>query len=152
MYKDFNFLNNKKKLPLINLGHKTSFYIKKKNKSSEHSETKPVNNQYKTYKNLRDKLLLNFKIKLKQKLKNKVKSPVNLTFISKNLKLYNNNSSFSPLKTENSINFFNDYEKDFFSESIYSNLKYNEYEIYKSKAVYENLIQKKNNFFKRKQK
>ena len=104
LYKDFNFLNNKKKLPLINLGHKTSFYIKKKNKSSEHSETKPVNNQYKTYKNLRDKLLLNFKIKLKQKLKNKVKSPVNLTFTSKNLKLYYNNSSFSPLKSENSIN------------------------------------------------
>lgn len=148
LYKDFNFLNNKQKLPLLNLGHKTSFYIKKKNKSSEHSETKPINNQYKTYKNLRDKLLLNFKIKLKQKLKNKVKSPVNLTFTSKNLKLYYNNSSFSPLKSENSINFFNDYEKDFFSESIYSNLKYNEYEIYKSKAVYENLIQKKIIFLK----
>ena len=47
------------------------------------------------------------------------------------------------------INFFNDYEKDFFSEIDYSNLKYNEYEIYKDKSVYEKLIKDRVIFFKK---
>ncbi len=47
------------------------------------------------------------------------------------------------------INFFNDYEKDFFSEIDYSHLEYNEYEIYKNKTEYENLIKEKINYFKK---
>jgi len=46
------------------------------------------------------------------------------------------------------INFFNDYEKEFFPDIDYSNLKYNDYEIYKDKKVYENLIKEKVNYFK----
>ena len=47
------------------------------------------------------------------------------------------------------INFFNDYEKDFFVGIDYSNLKYNEYEIYKDKSVYEKLIKDRIIFFKK---
>ena len=47
------------------------------------------------------------------------------------------------------INFFNDYEKEFFPDIDYSNLKYNEYEIYNNKTVYENLIKEKINYFKK---
>ena len=46
------------------------------------------------------------------------------------------------------INFFNDYEKEFFPDIDYSNLKYNDYEIYKDKSVYENLIKNKVKYFK----
>ena len=46
------------------------------------------------------------------------------------------------------INFFNDYEKDFFPEIDYSHLKYNEHEIYKNISVYEDLIKEKINYFK----
>ena len=46
------------------------------------------------------------------------------------------------------INFFNDYEKEFFPDIDYSNLNYNEYEIYKDKYIYENLIKDKINYFK----
>ena len=60
---------------------------------------------------------------------------------SRHLKLKKNFSSFN-------INFFNDYEKDFFPDIDYSNLEYNEHEIYKDKSVYENLIKEKINYFK----
>ena len=59
---------------------------------------------------------------------------------SRHLKLQKNFSCFN-------INFFNDYEKDFFPEIDYSNLEYNEKEIYKDKSVYENLIKEKINYF-----
>ena len=60
---------------------------------------------------------------------------------SRHLKLKKNFSCFN-------INFFNDYEKDFFPEIDYSNLEYNEYQIYKDKPIYENLIKEKINYFK----
>ena len=60
---------------------------------------------------------------------------------SRHLKLKKNFSCFN-------INFFNDYEKDFFPEIDYSNLEYNEYEIYKDKSIYENIIKEKINYFK----
>ena len=60
---------------------------------------------------------------------------------SKQLKLKKNFSCFN-------INFFNDYEKDFFPEIDYSNLEYNEHEIYKNKSIYEDLIKEKINYFK----
>jgi len=60
---------------------------------------------------------------------------------SRHLKLQKNFSCFN-------INFFNDYEKDFFPEIDYSNLEYNEQEIYKDKSVYENLIEEKIKYFK----
>ncbi len=52
-------------------------------------------------------------------------------------------------KSNTSVNFFNDYEKDFFPEINYSNLNYNEFEIYKGKKIYEELIKEKINYFKK---
>ena len=60
---------------------------------------------------------------------------------SRHLKLKKDFSCFN-------INFFNDYEKDFFPEIDYSNLEYNEHEIYKDRSIYENLIKEKINYFK----
>ena len=58
------------------------------------------------------------------------------------LNIKKNNSNFM-------INFFNDYEKDFFSEIDYSHLEYNEFEIYNNKIEYDNLIKEKIKFFKK---
>jgi len=71
---------------------------------------------------------------------NKFNNPYFLGSIPINLKKFNSNTS---------INFFNDYEKDFFKEIDYSNLEYNEYEIYKNKEIYEKLIKDKINYFKK---
>jgi hypothetical protein len=51
--------------------------------------------------------------------------------------------------TSYKINFFNDYEKDFFVGINYANLKYSEKEIYRNKKVYENLIKEKLEYFKK---
>ncbi len=56
---------------------------------------------------------------------------------------------FKKSKSNFKVNFFNDYEKDFFSEIDYSNLEYNEYEIFKNKEIYEKLIKDKINYFKK---
>ena len=71
---------------------------------------------------------------------NKFNIPNLLTSIPINLQKSNSNAS---------INFFEDYEKDFFSEIDYSNLEYNEFEIYKNKSIYENLIKERINHFKK---
>ena len=57
----------------------------------------------------------------------------------------------TPLQQNNKIkiNFLIDYEKEFFPDIDYSNLKYNEYDIYSNKSVYENLIKEKINYFKK---
>ena len=69
----------------------------------------------------------------------KPKSLININ--SRHLKIKKNFSS--------NINFFDDYEKDFFPEIDYSHLEYNENEIYKGKSVYDNLIRDKINYFKK---
>ena len=61
--------------------------------------------------------------------------------------------SLSPIydetrKINRDINFIKDNEKDFFPDVDYSDLKYNEYEIYQNKAVYENIIKEKIKYFK----
>ena len=47
------------------------------------------------------------------------------------------------------LNFFNDYENDFFPDIDISNLNYNEYEIYKDKYTYKKLIKEKITYFKK---
>jgi hypothetical protein len=47
------------------------------------------------------------------------------------------------------MNFFKDYESDFFPDMDLSNLKYNEYEIYKDKFSYKKLIKDKIIYFKK---
>ena len=61
--------------------------------------------------------------------------------------------SFSPTNYETrkinyNTNILNDNEKDFFHDVDYSNLKYNEYEIYQDKTVYEKIIKEKVKYFK----
>ena len=51
-------------------------------------------------------------------------------------------------KINYNINFINDNEKEFFHDIDYSNLKYNEYEIYQDKTIYENIIKEKIKYFK----
>ena len=46
------------------------------------------------------------------------------------------------------LNFLNDYEKDFFPNTDYSNLEYNEFIIYNNKNLYETIIKEKINYFK----
>ena len=95
--------------------------------------------------------LINNKIN-KEILKNK---STFLTLDKKILKLNRFRSSQNILnrklklsKNFSKINFFNDYEKDFFPGIDYSNLEYNEHEIYKNKSVYDNIIKDKINYFK----
>ena len=66
-------------------------------------------------------------------------------------KLKRLNGSFSmeeKSRINYNINFFEDYEKGFFPDIDYSNLEYNEYNIYKNKSIYENLIKEKIKYFK----
>ena len=55
----------------------------------------------------------------------------------------------SPNKIDYLINSFDNYEKDFFPDFCYLNLEYNEFEIFKNKSIYDNLIKDKINYFKK---
>jgi len=94
-----------------------------------------------------DKILLNIKTKMRQKYKNNSKLYINCSPISNKLKSFNINTSSLYIETEKINNNYDlnsfDYEKEFFSESIYMNMRYNEYEIFKSKKVYDDLIKEK---------
>ena len=46
------------------------------------------------------------------------------------------------------INFFNDYERQFFTDSAYLNMEYNESEIFRPKSVYDKFIKKQFNLIK----
>ena len=89
--------------------------------------------------NIKNEILKNKSSFLKVDLKRKSNSLKNI--FKRKLKLTRNFSDFK-------INFFNDYEKDFFPGIDYSNLEYNEHEIYKDKTVYDNLIKDKINYFR----
>ena len=69
--------------------------------------------------------------------KNIVKSPSNISIKNK-----------KKIKYNFKINFFKDYEKDFFNSIDYSNLKYNEYEIYNDNSLYDELVRERINYFK----
>lgn len=60
-----------------------------------------------------------------------------------------NNKENEIIKIDHNVNFFNLWEKIFFPYVDYSNLKYNEYEIYKDIIQYENIIKEKINYFKK---
>ena len=92
---------------------------------------------------------------MKQKLKNKSKLYINCSPNNNKLKSFNINANSLYIETETMGNNYDlnsfDYEKEFFSEEIYMNLVYNEYEIFKSKKVYDDLIKKKINILKNEQ-
>ena len=60
-----------------------------------------------------------------------------------------NNKENETIKIDHKVSFFNFWEKIFFPYVDYSNLKYNEYEIYKDIIEYENIIKEKINYFKK---
>ena len=60
-----------------------------------------------------------------------------------------NNKENEIIKIEHNLSFLNFWEKIFFPHVDYSNLKYNEYEIYKDIIEYENMIKEKINYFKK---
>ena len=153
-YKTFRSLQ-KKKFPFLTKAQKINYYfIRKKAEANSPQFTTPrqenkknLQAQFNSLKNMKDKVNSSFKIKIKLKLKKEFKSPINnrTTSLNKQFKFFVDPSTSYFLDTENSsvINFFNDYEKDFFTEPIYANLNYNEHEIYKSRTEYEELIKQK---------
>ena len=153
-YKTFRSLQ-KKKLPFLTKAQKINYYfIHKRTEANSPQNTTPrqekksnLQTQFNSMKNTKDKIHSNFKIKIKLRLKKEFKSPNNnrTTSLNKKLKPFLDPSNSYYLDTENSsiINFFNDYEKEFFSEPVYANLIYNEQEIYKSRTEYEELIKHK---------
>ena len=163
-YNNFNESYYKSQLPLLNKSKSYNSFIETNIKTIEN------NKNHKNY--LLKQIPFPFKkirkINLKSKLMPKINplydntGLLNNSFSSKkksrNLVLNQETSSKClgsiplNLKKSNSnfmINFFNDYEKDFFSEIDYSHLEYNEYEIYKNKTEYENLIKEKIKYFKK---
>jgi len=153
-YKTFRSLQ-KKKFPFLAKAKKINYYfIHKKTEPNSPQYITPrqenkqnLQTQFNSLKNLKDKINSNFKTKIKLKLKKEFKSPINnrTTSLNKKLKFFIDPSNSYYLDTENSsvINFFNDYEKEFFTDAIYATLNYNEHEIYKSRTEYEELIKKK---------
>ena len=145
-YKKFRASNNKQSFPYFSKSHKSYTLQKKTIEPTDSIPRKPLKIQLKSLKSIKDQLRLHFKTKMKQKLKNNSKyyincSPSNSTQRSFNIKT---NSLYIESEKMNNyvLNSF-DYEKEFFSESIYMNLSYNESEIFKSKKVYDDLIKEK---------
>ena len=76
------------------------------------------------------------------------KTKINL-FKSKSLNNYHIRNLYLNKNISYNLNFFKDYEKEFFPNVDYSNLEYNEYDIYHNKALYENIIREKINYLKK---
>jgi hypothetical protein len=99
-----------------------------------------INNKIRNNSTIRKQLFYNNNSSLIFNFRNNIKK---LKIKSKSYLSNSDKSSMSCI-----INFFNDYEKEFFPDIDYSNLKYNDYEIYKDKYVYENLIKEKVKYLK----
>ena len=147
-YKDYYNSKRKRVLPLFSKSVKNNYYMQKKSESNGHLNSTPYNINAIKNKNIRDKLFLNFKVKLKQKLKYLFKSPNNSRNSKRSLKMFFSQTNSISLETERIksnciINFANDYESDFFSDSIYSDMNYNENEIFKDKSIYDKYVKQK---------
>ena len=146
-YKKFRTSNNKNIFPYLGKSHKSYTLIKKKIEPIETIPGKPFKIHLKSLKSIKDKILLNIKTKMRQKFINNSKLYINCSPISNKLKSFNNNTTSIYIETEKINNNFDlnsfDYEKEFFSDNIYMNMRYNEYEIFKSKKVYDDLIKEK---------
>ena len=157
-YKQYHSLYSKNKLTLISKTQRPNYFYQKKKTNTMNiiplvtepnqfrSAKKIGNNEYRNDSNLKNKI--------KQKLKLLLQTPKNTRNVNRNLKLHFNNSNTITLDVEKSnnnnnnnnnciVNFLNDYEKEFFSDSLYLNLEYNENEIYNEHFFYEDLIKKK---------
>ena len=159
----FNDFIKKKQLLLNNKSNNSSYFINVKYKKGKNKIFfKPIEIPFKEIK------LLNIK---KVRIKDKKTPLLNNNFTNNLLKnkssflqCNDKNINFCKSKTLNNlkvrklnlkrnltscnINFFNDYEKEFFVGKDYSNLKYNEEEIYRNRPLYDNLIKEKLEYFK----
>ena len=154
-YKDYYNSKRNKKLPLFSKSVKSNYYIQKKSESNVHLTSTPSNINVINNKIIRDKLFLNFKVKLKQKIKHLFKSPSNSRNSKRSLKLFFSPINSSSIETERIksnciINFVNDYESDFFPDSTYLNMEYNENEIFKDRTIYDKYVKQKLELLKNK--
>ena len=154
-YKDYYISKRNKKLPLFSKSVKSNYYIQKKSESNVHLTSTPSNINVINNKIIRDKLFLNFKVKLKQKIKRLFKSPNNSRNSKRSLKLFFSPINSSSIETERIksnciINFVNDYESDFFPDSTYLNMEYNENEIFKDRTIYDKYVKQKLELLKNK--
>ena len=153
-YKDYHKVYSKRNLTIFNKSQKPYYFYEKKNIVPLATISGGIKyNSLKDMNKINNKKDFNLKFKLKQKLKQLLKSPTNLRNPSRNLKSFFNCSNTNTLEGENTntnclMNFVNDYEKDFFSDSAYLNLQYNENEIFKGEEYYENYIKEKINYLK----
>ena len=148
-YKEYYNSQRKRKFPLFSKSVKNKYYIQKKSESNGNLNSSPYNINIINNKNIRDKIFSNFKVKLQQKFKRLFKSPSNSRNSKRSLKLFFShtnsiNSETEIIKSNNCvINFVNDYESDFFSDSTYLNMKYNENEIFKDSSIYDKFVKQK---------
>ena len=153
-YKDYHKVYSKRNLTIFNKSQKPYYFYEKKNIVPLATISGGIKyNSLKDMNKINNKKDFNLKFKLKQKLKQLLKSPTNLRNPSRNLKSFFNCSNTNTLEGENTntnclMNFVNDYEKDFFSDSAYLNLQYNENDIFKGEEYYENYIKEKINYLK----
>jgi len=148
-YKEYRPLYNKKKLPLLTSSNTANFFTKRKKGKIEPITTRPPDAQFQSLKIIKDKLLLNLNKNIKLKSHNNyntIKSP------NKRLNLNHIKSFYLETDKNHSnclINFYEYFEKEIFSNEIYSNLEYNQNEIYANKDIYKNLIEENINYLKK---
>ena len=158
----YNNLKLKKNLPLIHKSQSINSLFSKKDEENDNynkdnnTELNNVNIYNRYSKFSINKIILKPIEKRKfiyRNLLNQCMSPLFFQLsrnksLPKKLKSLDINSSIEPKSKINcNINFFEDYEKGFFPDIDYSNLNYNENQIYISKSIYENLIKEKVKYF-----
>ena len=147
-YLDSRSLNPKQKLPPIIKPNKSIYNNQKKPKENDILTPRLLKFNLKKIETKNQNIKLNFKMRIKEKLKKIIKSPQNSGNTSRNLKMVSFNQGNKSLENEKNIskhfiNFISDYEKDFFYETLYFNMKYNENEIFRPKSVYDKFVKEK---------
>ena len=148
-YKEYRPLYKTKKLPLLTSSHTANFFNKRKVEKNSPIATRHCDAQIQSLKIIKDKLLLNLN-------KNaKFKSNINYKTIKSPNKRFNLNHTksiyFETDKNHSNylINFNEYFEKEIFLNEAYSNLEYNQNEIYANKDIYKNLIEENLNYLKK---
>ena len=162
-----NLISIRRRLPALNKSSSsTSIFstrnYEEENKFVKHNNETPKTNSIfgKIFNNLYPNKIILKPIPKRKMIYNQIINGSNsFLFKSPNISLKTRNkrikkiffSSFDEEKKKSrlNLNFFNNYEKDFFPDIDYSNLEYNEYNIYKDKAEYEKLIKEKIEYFKK---
>ena len=148
-YKEYRPLYNKKKLPLLTSSHTANFFNKRKVEKNSPITTRHCDVQIQSLKIIKDKLLLNLNKNIKFKSNNNYN-----TIKSPNKRFNLNQTKYIYFETDKNhsnylINFNEYFEKEIFSNEAYSNLEYNQNEIYSNKDIYKNLIEENLSYLKK---